>query len=67
MISLTEGLKIVGYVGGSQSLSAVLGTLRSESPDRLKTLQQEASRLIIVWRVYEDLFIAGKLTPRQLL
>jgi hypothetical protein len=61
-----QGLKIVGYVGGSQSLSAVLGTLRSESPDRLKTLQQEASRLNIVGRAYEDLVTAGKLTPRQL-
>jgi hypothetical protein len=61
-----QGLKIVGYVGGSQSLSAVLGTLRGESPDRLKTLQQEASRLIIVWRVYEDLVTAGKLMPHEL-
>ena len=61
-----QGLKIIGYVGGSQSLSAVLGTVRSESTDRLKTLQQEASRLIIVWRAYEELVTAGKLTPRQL-
>jgi hypothetical protein len=61
-----KGLKIVGYVGGSQSLSAILGTLRGESPDRLKTLQQEASRLLIVRRAYEDLLTGGKLTPRQL-
>ena len=61
-----RGLKFVGYVGGSQSLSAVLGTLRSESADRLKTLQQEASRLIIVWRAYEDLITGGKLTTREL-